>query len=278
MLVGEDRFDRGNLGSLVVGAPVRLLIAHQKPEEFAAISRSFALAGAFSSRHSTFDRQNVLVHIDSLRSMIGFPPESEPYVDVFSEASISLRDYGKAQETIDRLRLSQTLRRHGVFWTWEQRNQTFLEAVNHERALMKLVLFVIFVVAGFLIFATLSMMVAEKTRDIGILTAMGATRQGILAIFLLCGAAIGLTGCVLGLLAGYFSSIHLNDVNQWFLRQFEVELFPTAIYKLREVPYELDPLWMGQVAVIAMSLSLLFSFIPAWRAARFDPVEALRYE
>jgi lipoprotein-releasing system permease protein len=143
---------------------------------------------------------------------------------------------------------------------------------------MKIVLFVIMVVAGFLIFATLSMMVTEKTRDIGILTAMGATRRGILAIFLICGAFIGLSGCVLGLVAGYFSSIHLNDVNQWVKRQFDVELFPTDIYKLREVPYALDPVWMGQVAIVAMALALLFALIPAWRAARFDPVEALRYE
>ncbi|HHI68455.1 MAG TPA: FtsX-like permease family protein [Planctomycetes bacterium] len=150
--------------------------------------------------------------------------------------------------------------------------------MDHERALMKLLLMISLVVAGFLIFATLSMMVTEKTRDIGILTALGATRTGILYIFLFCGFVISFLGSLLGSLAGWISCLYLNDFNEFLGRTFHVQLFPPQIYNLSRIPTELDLGWILQVVAGAILLSLLFSLIPAFRASRFEPVKALRYE
>jgi lipoprotein-releasing system permease protein len=246
------------------------------------VERNFTLSGCYQTVYSQFDKSNVLVPIDVLRSIMGFDQDQDGAIDVFNEISIKLRDYDDAQATMKRL--GATLAKEDRFWdqrqlrTWEDRNRQFLSAVDNERGLMTLVLFVIVMVAGFLIFATMSMMVTEKTRDIGILNAMGATRTGILSIFMICGSFIGLAGCVLGVVTGYFSTIHLNDFDNWLYRHFEKRIFNPEIYKLREIPYELDPWWILQVVAIAFSMSTLFSLIPAWRAARFDPIKALRYE
>ena len=143
---------------------------------------------------------------------------------------------------------------------------------------MKLVLFVIMVVAAFLMFATLSMMVTEKVHDIGILTAMGATRFGVLQVFMSCGLAIAVAGTVLGILLGCLSAVYLDDFNQWLRASFGIDLFPTTVYNLRRVPYHLDPLWIAQVAAMALGVGVVVSGVPAWRASRHDPVTSLRNE
>ncbi len=141
---------------------------------------------------------------------------------------------------------------------------------------MKMVLFVIMVVAAFLMYATLSMMVTEKTHDIGILTALGGSTWGVSSVFLACGLAITSIGSILGVITGCLSSIYLDNFNQFLKQSFEIDLFPTRIYNLKQVPYSLDPLWIMTVAGTAMGVGLVVSGLPAWRAARHDPLQSLR--
>ena len=122
------------------------------------------------------------------------------------------------------------------------------------------------------------MMVTEKTQDIGVLASLGATRKGILGIFLLCGLTISVVCCTLGMLAGYVNTVNINEINGWFKRNFELELFPSSIYGRQDTPSDLDPLWFVQVSAGAILLALLFSYFPARRAAQKDPVQALRHE
>jgi lipoprotein-releasing system permease protein len=139
---------------------------------------------------------------------------------------------------------------------------------------MKVVLFAVLVVAGFLIFATLHMMVVQKTKDIGILTSLGATPSGIGWIFVLSSLAIGMAGCTLGLTTGFLSAYFLNAI----CGAIGLQLFPSALYAIEDVPINLEPIWMLQVAAGALILSLIVAWVPARRAARLDPVRALMHE
>ena len=113
---------------------------------------------------------------------------------------------------------------------------------------------------------------------IGVLTAMGATRRGVMQVFLTCGLAIVLCGAAVGTVTGCLSALYLDAVNRWLRAAFEIDLFPTRIYNLERVPYDLDPLWIAQVIVTALVVGLVVAGLPAWRAARHDPLESLRIE
>ena len=241
------------------------------------VDQEFAVAGAYATRHTAFDALNCFVRIDALRQLLGG-------VDgCATELVVRCIDPSASAATAERLERTLNAdralyRSHILVRTWQQVNEQLLSAVDHQRGLMKLVLIVIMVVAAFLMYATLSMMVTEKTHDIGILTAMGATRRGVMQIFLSCGLAITLGGTALGVVLGCFSARHLDDFNRWLRATFDVDLFPTRIYNLDRVPYDLDPVWIAQVVAIALGLGLVVSGLPAWWAARRDPVAALRNE
>jgi lipoprotein-releasing system permease protein len=240
------------------------------------LDREFAVAGAYATRHHEFDGANCFVDIHHLRSMM-----DTTAADPVTEVVVRCKDPTVNTATAERLR--QKLNAAGpestfVVGTWQQLNEQFLSAVDHQRSLMKLVLFVIMVVAAFLMYATLSMMVTEKTHDIGILTAMGATRRGVMQVFVSCGFAVQLIGAALGAVGGCISSFYLDDLNKWLRATFGVDLFPTTVYNLERVPYDIDPLWIAQVVSVALVVGFVVSGLPAWRAARYDPLQALRNE
>jgi lipoprotein-releasing system permease protein len=251
----------------------------ERHEEVVRIRRPFALAGAFETRHRFFDESNAFVHIEVLRDMLGHSIDDPDSIDLVTEIAIRMRP------GIDLLAAAMRLEGAvgeisggGKVRTWEERNAVFLGAVNQERALMKLVLFAVMLVAAFLIYATLHMMVTQKFKDIGILTSLGATPRGIAAIFVLSAFVVALVGCSLGAVAGIASAHWLNDVNDWFRAQFDIELFPTSLYALPRIPYRLEAPWIAQVLGAAFALALLVAWLPARRAARMDPVAALSYE
>jgi lipoprotein-releasing system permease protein len=251
----------------------------QRRELVHRIRRPFTLAGAFETRHRFFDESNAFVDIEVLRDMLGHSQDDPDSVDLVTEVAIRLRPGADLAAATERLEAAVgAVSGGGKVQTWEEINAVFLGAVNQERALMKLVLFAVMLVAAFLIYATLHMMVTQKFKDIGILTSMGATPRGIAAIFVLSACAIALVGCSIGAAAGIASAHWLNDVNDWFRSRFDVELFPTSLYALPRIPYRLEAPWIAQVLAAAFGLALLVAWLPARRAARMDPVAALSYE
>ena len=135
---------------------------------------------------------------------------------------------------------------------------------------------VILVVAAFLMLATLSMMVTEKTADIGIVTAMGGTPLGVTSTFLLCGLTITASGVVLGSVSGVVTAVYLEEIRQVVLWAFGIDLFPLDVYNLDRVPCAIDPWWLAEVALMACCTGFVASALPAWRAARHDPLVSLR--
>ncbi|MFO7899039.1 MAG: FtsX-like permease family protein [Planctomycetota bacterium] len=162
--------------------------------------------------------------------------------------------------------------------TWREKQANFLKAVRIERYIQVIIMSLMVVIAGFSILAILWLMVREKTRDIGILVSLGATRAGIVRVFLLNGLLIGLIGGALGLASGWTVSVNLNVIEEWIYRVFHWKVFPPDIYYLDRLPHQEDPATFVTMALIAAAVSLAAALWPAIKAARLDPVEALRYE
>ena len=186
-------------------------------------------------------------------------------------AATAERLIGEVQRAVER-----DGRGYGLVQTWREKNAMFIKNVAHQRELLKIVLTVIMVVAAFLMLATLSMMVTEKTADIGILTAMGGTPSGVTMVFLSCGLVITAAGVFIGLTVGVTTAMYLEEIRQAWLWATGHDLFPLDVYNLTRVPCRIESLWLLQVTVMAMATGLVVSVLPALRAARHDPLISLR--
>jgi lipoprotein-releasing system permease protein len=161
---------------------------------------------------------------------------------------------------------------------WRRANASFFNAIQVERNVMFLILTLIIVVAAFNVISGLIMMVNDKGRDIAILRTMGATRGMIMRIFLLSGMSVGVFGTIAGFILGLSFSLNIDTIKQWLEGLTGGELFSAEIYFLSQLPAKVDATEVTTVVLMTLVLSLLATIYPAWRAARLDPVEALRYE
>ncbi len=147
-----------------------------------------------------------------------------------------------------------------------------------ESAILNVLLFLIIAVAGFGILAIFFMIVVEKTKDIGILKSLGASSGGIMSIFLSYGLALGIVGSGVGVIFGLAFVKHINRIESWITWITGRKVFDEKIYYFPEIPTLVNPVMVVWVAIGAMAIAVLASILPARRAARFHPVEALRYE
>jgi lipoprotein-releasing system permease protein len=161
---------------------------------------------------------------------------------------------------------------------WTQANSEFFNAVEVERNVMFLILTLIIVVAAFNIISGQIMLVKDKGRNIAIMRTMGASRGTILRIFLLSGASIGVIGTAAGCALGTAFAYNIEEIRQLLQHITGTNLFDPTIYFLSQLPAIVDPWEVALIVCMSLVLTLLASLYPAWRAARLDPVEALRYE
>jgi lipoprotein-releasing system permease protein len=161
---------------------------------------------------------------------------------------------------------------------WQRANASFFNAIQVERNVMFLILTLIIVVAAFNIISGQIMLVKDKGPDIAILRTMGATRGMIMRIFLISGAAIGVVGTAAGFALGLAFAQNIETIRGWLENLTGTELFAAEIYFLSNLPSKVDPTEVATVVAMSLALSLLATLYPSWRAARLDPVEALRYE
>ena len=161
---------------------------------------------------------------------------------------------------------------------WRQRNSTFFNALQVERNVMFLILTMIVLVAALNIISGLIMLVKDKGSDIAVLRTMGASQGSIMRIFLITGSAIGVVGTLAGFVVGLVISMNIESIRQFLSWLTSTELFDPMLYFLSKLPAEVDFGETTAVVVMALTLSFLATLYPSWRAARLDPVEALRYE
>ena len=226
------------------------------------------VTGIVDGRDSALDSRTMYFEIEKLRELGGFEEE-------YLEVRIKLDDYENAESV--RAKIDKAYPNYAVE-TWEDQKREFLQAVEYEKIMLVVILSFIVLLGGFIILATLTLTVVEKTRDIGILGALGATRSGILSVFLWNGLLIGVIGSLLGLALGYWFVQNVDLVRSGITTLTGRDPFPANIYHFREVP----TIWHWPTVLSIMAGSVLVSFLaalmPALRAARLDPIKALRHE
>ncbi|UWF67265.1 MULTISPECIES: lipoprotein-releasing ABC transporter permease subunit [unclassified Brucella] len=206
-----------------------------------------------------------------------------------SEAQLFFNQEGKVQsleifvdnpDKVDAMRapVEEAAARQLLLVDWRQRNQTFFSALEVERNVMFMILTLIVLVAALNIISGLIMLVKDKGHDIAILRTMGATRGAVMRIFLMTGAAIGVTGTVAGVILGVVVCLNVERLREFFSWLSGTTLFNPELYFLSQLPAKMDPGETLSVIVMALVLSFIATIFPAWRAAKLDPVEALRYE
>ena len=162
--------------------------------------------------------------------------------------------------------------------TWMELNRRLFAAVAVEKNVMFFILFFIIIVAAFGICSTLITITIQKTREIGVLKALGAGPFGIMSIFVLQGLVVGVIGTLLGLGAGMLLLHYRNPFNRWLSNALGLELFPREVYNFSEIPAQINTPDVAWICVTALIICTVAGIIPALRAARLDPVEALRHE
>ncbi|RKY21880.1 MAG: hypothetical protein DRQ55_02850 [Planctomycetota bacterium] len=232
---------------------------------------TFVIAGAFNSHH-TDDNGKAYIPRADFGDWAGTVHElSELYVSA------------KPGVPLERLRdeLGAVLDSSGVFCdvqTWEDRNKTWLAAVENERNILFVILGFFLLLVCTISFSVLTMLVQEKVRDIGILSAMGASSGGVGGVFAVVGMYIATLGGLLGLAAGWALSTYINDVKDLIEHVFEIQIFDRNVYAFSEIPTAINMDHNLIIAGVTMVAAVIICLLPAWRAARLDPVEALRHE
>ncbi|MBX8782709.1 lipoprotein-releasing ABC transporter permease subunit [Pseudochrobactrum algeriensis] len=192
----------------------------------------------------------------------------------------SIEVFADNPDKVDDLRagVEEAAERPVMMTDWRQRNATFFSALQVERNVMFMILTLIVLVAALNIISGLIMLVKDKGRDIAILRTMGATRGAIMRIFLMTGAAIGVTGTLAGVVLGVVVCLNVERIRAFFSWLSGTTLFNPELYFLSQLPAEMNLSETLSVIGMALFLSFIATIFPAWRAAKLDPVEALRYE
>jgi lipoprotein-releasing system permease protein len=162
--------------------------------------------------------------------------------------------------------------------TWIDMNRQFFEAIRLERTVMFFLLFFIIVVAAFGIMSTLITVTVQKRHEIGIMKALGANIAQIVWVFLGQGMVVGLFGTLTGLGLGMTLIRYRNEFSQWLARTLHIEIFPREVYQFSSIPAEVIPRDVALICVSAFFICSFAALIPAYFAARLDPVKALRFE
>lgn len=174
--------------------------------------------------------------------------------------------------------IEQAVGNNANVYDWKQTNSSFFNAIEVERNVMFLILTLIVLVAGFNIVTALIMIVKDKGKDIAVLRTMGATRAMIMRIFFMDGAFIGIVGTVIGVSIGLLFCYNIESIRQFLEMISGRELFSAEIYFLSQLPAKVDLNEVATIGTTTLLISFLATIYPAYRASKFDPVEALRYE
>ncbi len=214
-------------------------------------------------------------------SSIVFMPLAEAQIYFNQEEKVqSIELIADNPDDIDAIKapVESLLNRQILLTDWRQRNSTFFSALQVERNVMFMILTLIVLVAALNIISGLIMLVKDKGKDIAVLRTMGATRGMILRIFLMTGSAIGVTGTIGGVLLGVLICVNVERIRQFFSWLSGTTIFNPELYFLSQLPAKMDMSETISVVLMALVLSFIATLFPAWRAAKLDPVEALRYE
>jgi lipoprotein-releasing system permease protein len=232
--------------------------------------KAYKIAGIFEIGMSEYDAAFVFMPL----------PEAQAYFNRAGDVT-AIEIYTDNPDRVDdsfRKLIHDAAGRPIYMIDWRTRNATFFNALQVERNVMFLILTLIVLVAALNIVSGLFMLVKDKSSDVAILRTMGATQGAIMRVFLITGASIGVVGTVAGFVLGTIFCLNAESIRHFLSWLTNTELFSPELYFLSRLPAEMNAGETTAVVVMALGLSLLATLYPSWRAARLDPVEALRYE
>ncbi len=231
--------------------------------------KSYRVLGTFDTAMFEYDDNYIFMPLDEAKSFFKME-DKVSHLEVFVPDMTQLDNVLRiAADKIDA---------GAMVYDWRHTNQAFFNAVEVERNVMFLILTLIIIVAAFNMISGLIMLVQDKAKDIAILRTMGLTRGGIQRVFLMSGLTVGFIGTLAGVILGLTFSYNIDAIKEWLEGLSGKELFSAEIYFLSHLPAEVNLREVVVVAVMSLTLSLLATLYPSWKAGRTDPVEALRYE
>ncbi|HEY2049865.1 MAG TPA: lipoprotein-releasing ABC transporter permease subunit [Caulobacteraceae bacterium] len=254
-----------------VGDPISLISPTGGETVFGDLppAKSYIVGGIFSVGMSEYDQSFIYMPLTQAQLFFG-RGEAVDFIEV------RLTDPDKAPAMKGALEAAAGP--GAVVTDWTERNRAYFGALQVEHSVMRMIFLFIVALAALNIISGLVMLVKNKGRDIAILRTMGAGQGAILRIFFMAGASIGFAGTIAGLLFGIVFCLNIETIQRFIEWVTGVQVFNSDVYFLAHVPERIDWLEVAGVTAWALAASFLFTLLPAWRASRLDPVEALRYE
>ena len=230
--------------------------------------KTFIITSIFNSGLADFDNNIALINIETLDEFFGYETKDR-----------SLEIYLKNPNNIESQKhLVQKIFDEEFVYSWADMNSSLFSALKVERNVMFIILSLIIIVAAFNIISGLTILVKNKTRDIAILKSIGVLNKSIVKIFFLIGVIIGTSATIFGIFLGVTFSVYIENFRQFLSSTFNISLFPEEIYFLSKMPSEINPSSILLISVCSILITIIVSIFPAFKAAKLDPIQALKYE
>ncbi len=228
----------------------------------------FTVASLFESGLTDFDNNIAFINLNTLDEFFNLKSEDR-----------NLEIYLKNPQNIENQKfIVQQIFPNDFVYSWADTNSSLFSALKVERNVMFIILSLIIIVAAFNIISGLTILVKNKTRDIAILKSIGVLNKSIVKIFFLVGVIIGTSATIFGIVLGVTFSMYVENLRQFLSTVFNISLFPEEIYFLSTMPSEINPLSIFIISLCSILITIIVSIFPALKAAKLDPVKALKYE
>ena len=230
--------------------------------------KNFIITSIFNSGLAEFDNNIAFINLNTLEEFFAY-----------NTADRNLEIYLKNPTKIESQKMIvQKIFDEEFIYSWADMNSSLFSALKVERNVMFIILSLIIVVAAFNIISGLTILVKNKTKDIAILKSIGVLNKSIVKIFFLVGVIIGTSATAFGILLGVTFSIYIENLREFLSSTFNISLFPEEIYFLSKMPSEINPSSIFLISICSIIITIIVSIFPAFKAAKLDPIKALKYE